>query len=303
MTIVRKIKNSLVPVIKRLRWIPDRYFLSIIYFMKYRRILHLRNPKRFTEWIQWYKINYRNPIMLRCVDKYEVREYVREKGGGDYLNKLYQICNRGNEIDFEKLPHQFVIKTTSGSNGENIIIVKDKTNINVSKTIKEVDAWLGKDYPGMLREWAYSNVEVNPRIIIEEYLENDPSEGLTDYKFYCFNGKPFICQLISDRFHAEHIDFYDMNWNRLEGVVGLNPKAKNSLTPHPIPRNLQAMVDLATKLSEGFPYVRVDLYNIEGKVYFGELTFYPGSGFGRFTPDSFDFELGSYFGKDPTLVL
>lgn len=298
MPIVRKIKKALIPVIRRLNWIPDRYFLSTIYFMKYGRKLHLRNPKRFTEWIQWYKINYRNSDMLRCVDKYEVRQYVSEKGRDEYLNRLYQVCNRGQDIDFEKLPNQFVIKTTSGSNGENILIVKDKTSLDIPKTIKVVDSWLGKDYPGMLREWAYSNVEVNPRIIIEEYLENTPTEGLMDYKFYCFNGKPVVCQLISDRFNEEHIDFYDMNWNRLDGVVGLNPKAKNSSKPHPIPKNLQQMISLATDLSKGFPYVRVDLYNVNGKIYFGELTFYPGSGFGRFNPDSFDFELGSFFEED-----
>lgn len=119
--------------------------------------------------------------------------------------------------------------------------------------------------------------------------------NLTDYKFFCFNGEPVICQVISERYSNEHIDFYDTNWKRLDGVVGLNPKATNSADGFPKPRNLDKMLEVARVLSQDFPFVRVDLYNVNGKIYFGELTFYPSSGYGCFNPDSFDFKLGELF--------
>lgn len=142
----------------------------------------------------------------------------------------------------------------------------------------------------MLQKWG------GGKYLIIKILNNF---NLADYKFYCFNGQPVVCQLISDRFTEEHIDFYDLEWKRLDGVVGLNQKAKNSPHYHNKPKNLDQMIDLAKRLSEDFPYVRVDLYNINGEIYFGELTFYPGSGYGSFTPDSFDYKLGKLFSIMP----
>lgn len=282
---------------KSCAWLPDRIMLSLQYYILMHRWPDLKNPKRFTEWIQYYKMHYRNPDMLRCVDKYEVRSYVEEKGCGEYLNELYQICDDASEIDFEKLPQKFVIKTTNGGNGDNVLVVKDKNSLDINATIHKVNSWLKKNYSNTSREWAYSGASNNPRIIVEKFLENsDTNDGsLIDYKFFCFNGEPFICQVISERYSDEHIDFYNTEWKRLDGIVGLNPKATNSADGFPKPKNLDKMLDTARSLSQDFPFVRVDLYNVNGKIYFGELTFYPSSGYGIFNPDSFDFKLGELF--------
>lgn len=294
------------------KFLPDSVMISLQYRILLGRWPRLKNPKRFTEWIQWYKMHYRDPKMLKCVDKYEVREYVKEKGCGKYLNELYQVCNTAEEIEFDKLPQKFVIKTTSGGNGDNVLVIKDKGLLNKEETKKLVNSWLHKNYSDTSREWAYSAAARKPRIIVERYLENENSllqndsnhdkrnyeaisSELLDYKFYCFNGHPVLCQLISGRYSEEHIDFYDLDWNRLENVVGLNPNATNSQRKHTRPLNFNSMVECAEKLSEDFPYTRVDLYNINGDIYFGELTFYPGSGYGSFKPDLFDTELGQKF--------
>lgn len=282
---------------KSCAWLPDRIMLSMQYYILMHRWPDLKNPKRFTEWIQYYKMHYRNPNMLRCVDKYEVRSYVEEKGCGEYLNELYQICDDAAEIDFEKLSQKFVIKTTNGGNGDNVLVVKDKNSLDLNATIHKVNSWLKKNYSNTSREWAYSGASNNPRIIVEAFLENsDTNDGsLIDYKFFCFNGEPFICQVISERYSNEHIDFYNTQWKRLDGIVGLNPKATNSAEGFPKPKNLDKMLKVAQVLSQDFPFVRVDLYNVNGKIYFGELTFYPSSGYGFFNPDSFDFKLGELF--------
>lgn len=305
----QKVRHQLMRLGK---YLPDNIMLSLQYRLLLGRWPNLKNPQRFTEWIQWYKANYRDTKMLTCVDKYEVRDYVKSKDCESYLNVLYQLCNNAKEINFEKLPKSFVIKTTSGGAGDNVLIVKDKNNINYSDIIQKVNSWLSKNYSDTSREWAYSKAAKKPRIIVEQYLENtqdannseqlsEPnanskySSELLDYKFYCFNGQPIVCQLISGRYTEEHIDFYTLEWKRLEGLVGLNQKAKNSLYPHKKPKNLDQMIEVAKRLSEDFPYVRVDLYNIGGRIYFGELTFYPSSGYGHFSHDSFDFELGKLF--------
>ncbi|MBD5274661.1 MAG: carbonic anhydrase [Bacteroides sp.] len=292
------------------KFLPDSIMISLQYRIILGRWPNLKNPKRFTEWIQWYKIHYRDSKMIMCVDKFEVRKYLKHKGCEKYLNILYQICKTANEIDFDSLPQKFVIKTTSGGGGDNVLIIQDKKSIDYAKTIEKVNSWLKKNYSNTSREWAYSGAASNPKIIVEQYLENQLDitntnckishkysiiPELTDYKFFCFQGNPIVCQLISGRYTDEHIDYYDLEWKRLDGVVGLNKNAKNSLNPHPKPANFEEMINLAKRLSEDFPFARVDLYNINGNIYFGELTFYPGSGYGSFKPDSYDFELGKYF--------
>lgn len=271
--------------------------LALQYWLISHRWPDLKSPKRFTEKIQWYKIHYRNPLLLQCVDKYAVQKYVEKKmGGRTILNDLYQLCDTADKIDFTSLPDRFVIKTTDGGNGDNVLIVKDKKSLDIAKTIRKVNSWRNKKYYVVSREWAYKGAKKS-QIIVERYLEDkgNAEGGLNDYKFFCFSGKPYVCQIISDRFSEEHIDFYDMDWNRLVGLVGLNPQATNSPKDWPKPKNFERMVEIARILSADFPFVRVDLYNIDGKIYFGELTFYPASGYGSFRPDSFDFELGEQF--------
>lgn len=271
------------------KFLPDSIMISIQYRILLGRWPNLKNPKRFTEWIQWYKMHYRDPKMLRCVDKYDVRSYVEEKGCGKYLNKLYQICNHAEEIDFDNLPKKFVIKTTSGGSGDNVMIVHDKKVLNIPDAISKINSWLTKDYSNTSREWAYSSSVRNPRIIVEEYLECNNS-SLDDYKFFCFNGKCKYFKVDFNRYTNHQANYYTRDGLMVNVTEeGFTPDPNYKIVSN---EDLFMMIELAEILANDFFFTRVDLYNVQGKIYFGELTFYPGSGYGSFKPDSFDFELG-----------
>lgn len=272
-------------------WLPDRIMLSLQYYIIMHRWPNLKNPKRFTEWIQCYKMHYRNPDMLRCVDKYEVRDYVKERGCDKYLNELYQVCSDASEIDFEKLPQKFVIKTTNGGSGDNVLVVKNKDLLDFNATIRKVNSWLKKNYSNTSREWAYSKASDNPQIIVEKYLENS-NLSLNDYKFFCFNGKVEYFKIDYDRYTHHTANYYNREGVLLDFEETGFPI--NDSKPS-LPYNLSEMIKVAESLSKEFPFVRVDLYNTNGEIYFGELTFYPGSGYSGFTPDSADIDLGKYF--------
>lgn len=272
-------------------WLPDRTMLSLQYYIIMHHWPNLKNPQRFTEWIQCYKMYYRNPDMLRCVDKYEVRDYVEEMGCGQYLNELYQVCDDASEIDFEKLPQKFVIKTTNGGSGDNVLVVKNKDSLDINTTIHKVNSWLKKNYSNTSREWAYFSASNNPKIIVEKYLENSNS-SLNDYKFFCFNGEVKYFKIDYDRYTHHTANYYDRNGVLLHFEEIGFPINKSMPS---LPDNLSEMITVAENLSKEFPFVRVDLYNTDGKIYFGELTFYPGSGYSGFTPDSADITLGKYF--------
>lgn len=278
---------------KSCAWLPDRIMLSLQYYILMHRWPDLKNPKRFTEWIQYYKMHYRNPDMLRCVDKYEVRSYVEEKGCGEYLNELYQICDDASEIDFEKLPQKFVIKTTNGGNGDNVLVVKDKNSLDINATINKVNSWLKKNYSNTSREWAYSGASSNPRIIVEKFLENSAT-SLDDFKFYCYNGKYRFLSIDKDRYGNHTRAYFNSDMEFLPEVTG-NYNRVNEAPK--LPDNISQMVETAEHFAKDFPFVRVDLYNVQGKIIFGELTFYPASGYSPYNPDDFDFELGKYFKK------
>ncbi|MGT2681929.1 ATP-grasp fold amidoligase family protein [Streptococcus porci] len=276
-------------ILRLLKFIPDRIMLKIQYRIKLKRKLDLNNPKRYTEKIQWYKLYYRNPVMMECVDKYSVRNYIHRKGLDDTLNKLYQVVNSPDDIDFSKLPAKFIIKTTNGS-GTNII-VKDKSKLDIEKTKRELSDFLQMAEASAGREWAYGGS--SKKIIIEELLEDTSNEdnGISDYKFLCFNGKPEYVVYDKDRFSNHKRNFYDMEWNYIK-VDSDCPCFEDSVEK---PANFDEMIKVAEILSSDFPAVRVDLYNIKGRVVFGELTFYPWSGYVQYDPDSFDFDLGKKF--------
>ena len=270
-----------------LNWIPDWIMIPMQYKIHTGLTLHLRNPKRFTEKLQLYKLKYRNPDMLRCTDKYEVRSYVKEKGMGDYLIPLIGVYNKAEETDFGALPRQFVAKTTDGGGGNSVFICKDKEKIKEEEFFARMKKWM-EEPKGLHagREWAYEN-HFPRRIVIEELIGNEKMKDLPDYKFYCFDGKPMYCQLIQDRATKETIDFYDMEWNHMP-FYGLNPLHG----PAAKPQGFEQMTEIAANLSKGYHFVRVDLYNVEGTTFFGELTFYPASGYGHFTPDEWEERLG-----------
>lgn len=281
-------------IFNTLRFVPDGIMLRAQYFVKLHRWLDLNKPQRFTEWIQWYKAYYRNAEMPQCTDKYLVRDFVKKQIGNDkYLNKLYQVCDNAKEIDFNSLPQKFVIKTTDGGNGDNIFICQDKHSINIKDVIQKINGWRHKRYENISREWAYTGA-TNSRIIVEEYLEdsNNKDGSIDDYKFLCFNGKFQYLWVDKNRYSDHRRGFWDRNLNFLSDVKSDH---KTFDTPPVLPPNIKEMISLSEKLSAAFPFARIDWYNLNGVIVFGEITFYPWSGYVQYTPDTFDFELGNCF--------
>lgn len=278
-------------ILRILSWVPDSVMLRVQYRIKMGFWPNFKHPTRFTEKLQLYKMRYRNPIMSQCVDKYDVRKYVEGKDLAHILNDLYELCDFPEDINFDTLPDKFVVKSTTGGGGLDVIVVKDKMKIDLENIKRTVASWRchkpGAKSSG--REWAYSGMG-KTRIIIEKYLENAQGRELTDYKFFCFNGEPKCVQVDTGRFDGHRQNYYDMQWQSL-GVHCTYPEGE----PQPIPQNYEEMKSIAVQLSAEFPFVRVDLYNVDGTIYFGELTFYPSSGYGKFHPDAFDLTLGSYF--------
>lgn len=290
---VFKSQSTRFAVLNALCWIPDSIMLRIQYRMKLGRWPNLKHPTRYTEKLQLYKMKYRNPVMYQCVDKYEVHKYVEGKGLGSILNKVYGIYDKVEDIDFAKLPNKFVAKTTGGGGGENVAVIRDVANTNLEELRRELALWLKDMGASYGREWAYDGIKRN-RIIVEELLEDDdnPDGSIDDYKMMCFNGKFKSLWIDKGRYSDHHRGFWDENLNFLPNVYSDHDTFKE---PPTLPENMDEMVKIAEKLSEDFPYARVDLYNIRGRIVFGEITFYPWSGYVKFTPDTFDFELGSYF--------
>jgi hypothetical protein len=256
----------------------------------------MKNPKRFTEKLQLYKLKYRNPDMLRCTDKYEVRSYVTQKGLGVYLIPLIGIYDAVDEINFDMLPNQFVAKSTDGGGGNQVLVCKDKSILAEEDFRNRLNDWMAarKVKKQVGREWAYEN-DFPRRIIIENLIESSiPNDDLIDYKFFCFAGKVSYIYGISDRKVGQSAKFgiYDADFNKLD--VLRNDELPQEVTL-PEPQNFEQMKKIAEELSNDFPHVRVDLYNVAGKIYFGELTFYDGSGYMTFNPDSFDEEMGRAF--------
>lgn len=291
-------RKILYLIARALFFLPDSWMLWLQYLIKNKRLLHLNNPQRFTEKLEHYKIHYRNNEMQICTDKYAVRDYVAEKLGTDkYLNKLYQVCENAEDIDFEKLPSQFVIKTTDGGNGVNIVVCRNKENLNIPDTINLIKSWKTIKYEVLSREWAYewaSKGDRKPKVIIEKYLESKENEdgSIDDYKFLCYDGKFRYLWIDKNRYSNHKRGFWNEKLDFLPNTFSDHPTFEEAI---PLPENINEMICVAEKLAKGFPFVRVDLYNINGSIYFGEMTFYPWSAFVTFTPDSFDYELGKFF--------
>ena len=250
------------------------------------RKLNLNQPKRFSEKLQWYKLYARKPLMAMCANKLTVREYIKKCNYGYLLNDILCVFHCAKEINYDKLPNQFVLKCTHGS-GMNII-VKDKSKIDKRKISLMLAAWMHQDNYWSGREWVYRDM---PRhIIAERYLEDETGE-LRDYKFYCFNGKPAFMQLEIGRGTVHNTrNFYDMEWKLLPFGKEL---PHNAEVKEPCPLRFDYMKKIATDLCKPFQYVRVDLYQTKDKIYFGELTFFPAGGAPDFVPDEYDEIVGN----------
>lgn len=279
-------------LLRVLSFFPARLMIKIQYLIKLNRFMNLKYPERFTEKIQHYKIFYRNPEMLYCVDKYLVRQYLKTRSCEQYLNELYGVYEKAEDINFAELPSRFVLKTTDGGGGENIFICRNKSTLNIPDLIRTVNNWRNKKLNTMTYEWAYIGAK-SSRILVERYLEDSKNQDLSidDYKFFCFDGKVMYYVVDIDRYSGHKRNFYDKNSNLLN-VSSDCPTTDREI---PLPEGFDEMVFVAEKLSTGFPFVRIDLYYVYNKVIFGEMTFYPWSGYVQFNPDSFDFELGKYF--------
>ena len=287
-----KTGKSRALILNALRIVPDSVMLPFQYRIKLGRKLNLKNPQRFTEKLQWYKMYYRNPVMHQCVDKYRVREYIKAKGLEDILVPLIARYDSIEEVEWDKLPGQFVMKTTHGGGGLNVLICSDKAKLDFIE-IKNKLSFKNEPVKNntLGREWAYYGLQ--PGLVVEELLVNqdNPAAGMNDYKIFCYNGKPKYIVVDVDRYIGHKRNFYDVEWNNLH--IGSDCPASDRDIEKPV--GFEKMLEIAGKLSEGFPYVRVDLYNNGGKIYFGELTFYPWSGYVQFEPDEADFEFGKHF--------
>lgn len=245
----------------------------------------LAAPKRFSEKLQWLKLHNRDPQQTILADKHSVRAYLEERGHGDLLCKQLACVDSVGALDFSALPDRFVIKASHAS-GWNLIC-KDKARFDQLQARRQMAAWLRMGIYWNGREWPYRNMP--RRIVVEEFLE-DSSGELRDYKFYCFNGTPRFIQVNSGRASADHAqNFFDLDWQLLPFGKDLAPRPDIDI---PRPAALQSMIEISRELAQGHAFVRVDLYDVSGRVVFGELTFYPASGLPDFIPDDQDFVCG-----------
>lgn len=262
---------------------------QIYYFSKFKKKINLKNPKTFNEKLMYLKLNEyeNNELVTKCSDKYKVREYVKQCGLESTLNELIGIYNNADEIDFEKLPSKFVLKCNHAS-GFNIIC-EDKSKLDIKKAKRQLNKWLKTDYWKYVAEMQYKNVE--RKIICEKYLKSKDENSIEDYKIYCFNGKPTICLVcIGRNLGKPKKFFFDQDWNLLK----INKDSKELSNEYVIekPANINEMYEYAKKLSKPFKFVRVDLYNYNGKVIFGELTFTPAGCVSTSYIDNWDDKLG-----------
>jgi len=249
------------------------------------------NLVTYTEKMQWEKMYRRDPIKTQLTDKYAVRAWVAERIGEEYLVPLLGVWDKFEEIDFNKLPQQFVLKTNHGS-GTNVI-VKDKRQLNLKRTKCIINDWMRIDF-GYFTGFELHYSEIPRRIIAEKYLETDRGE-LQDYKFLCFDGKTHYCWVDMGRYSTHTRNVYDLDWNLQPWNQAFYGVSKE---PIPKPRNFEKMIELATVLSAGFSHVRVDLYNVDGRIYFGEMTFTNGSGLDPIVPQEYDRMLGDLWRID-----
>lgn len=264
---------------------PQLYLEKYYYYMNKDKI-DLNNPQTFNEKTNWYKLNYKNDLMPICADKVRVHDYVKGCGLEHILVKRYGVYNNLKEIDLSILPDQFVIKNNSDSGG--FYLCKDKSKFK--KGAKYVYKRMKKDYSNVRLEWPYKHIE--KKLLIEELIKTKDGKAPNDYKIFCFNGEPKIVFVVTDRAKHCYFDFFDLDWNHLDCYQGYN--FNNPNTPKQ-PENLKEMLEYAKILSKPFPFVRVDFYNENGKVYFGELTFFHDAGNVPFYPKEADYKLGELF--------
>lgn len=284
-----KIRRFYLKQLRKMRFLPPKIYTRISYEYYTGKKLDLENPIEFNEKIQWLKVYYHPRILTQLVDKYAVRTYVEEKIGGQYLNEIYGVYEKEEDVLFDELPNKFVVKATHTSSHN--LIVTNKKNLNKIKAIKSFRKWLSKNqYYRIGQEWAYKDVP--PRLIVEKFLKNDEESSLIDYKFYCFSGVAKFLEVHLDRADNHKRGFYDLSFNRLPyRYVSIKKSISSKIVK---PSNLEEMIKLSEILAANFPFVRVDFYSIRGKTIFGEMTFYPSDGRKDIIPDEYNKIIGDY---------
>lgn len=270
------------------RLIPDKLWIQIKYFQWFKKLPDLKNPKTFNEKLNWLKLYDRRPEYTTMVDKYDAKKYVSNRVGAKYvISVVGGPWNSFDEIDFEKLPNQFVLKTTHDCGG--VIVCKDKDSFDKEKAKIFLESHLKNNYYLTCREWPYKNVK--PRIFAEEYMKDGNNDFLPVYKIMCFSGEPKVIQTIqNDKQPNESIDYFDVNWN----LLNLRQNFPNSEEPLCKPERLQEMLEVARALAKDKVFLRVDLYVINGNVGFSEHTFYSDAGLAKFEPEIWDKKLGEW---------
>lgn len=263
----------------------NAFYLKVLYRYTMKKKLNLKDPQRYNEKMQWLKLHDRNPEYIKMVDKYEAKKYVADKIGESYIIPTLGVWDRFDDIDFESLPQQFVLKCTHDSGG--VVVVKDKKDFDVAAAKKLINRHLKRNYFWHTREYPYKDIK--PRIIAEQYMIDESGTELKDYKFLTFSGKVKTLFVATDREKGVRYDFYDTDFNHLP----LN-EYENAGREIAKPAGFEEMKVLSEKLSAGIPHLRVDFYDINGKVYFGELTFYHLSGMEHFEPEEWDYTFGEW---------
>src|SRR5690554_4763154 len=288
-TFVKKPKVLFIKLLQLVSPIlPDRIYLKMLFPLYTGYKLDLKNPRTYNQKLQWLKLYYRKPIMTKMVDKYEAKEYISQILGEEYVVKNYGVWNSFDEIDFDALPNQFVLKTTHDQGG--VVICKDKHNFDYRQAKKKLNKHLKVKHFYLTREWPYKNVK--PRILAEEYLNPNEDASFKDYKFYCFNGVPKVMYVSMGKHSGKMtFDYFDMEFNLLNIE---RPNIQNSGKQTTKPEQFDLMKELAAKLSVGFPHLRTDFYEVKGRIYVGELTFFQGGGLMPFIPQKWDYTLGDW---------
>lgn len=270
----------------KLKLLPDKAYLSLVYYAHFGKKINLDNPKTYNEKLQWLKLYDRKPEYTRMVDKCEAKKYVADIIGEEYIIPTLGVWDDSEKIDFDALPDQFVLKTTHDSGG--VIVCRDKAKLDIPAAREKLRKSLEREYFYWGREWPYKDVK--PRIIAEQYMVDESGTELKDYKFFVFQGEPKMLFIATDRGIDTRFDFYDMDFNHLPFLNG----HANAVKEIHKPKSFEQMKELAAKLAGDIPHLRVDFYDVNGHIYFGELTFFHWSGFVPFEPEEWDERLGSW---------
>lgn len=270
-----------------LNWVPDEWYLKILYWLIFKKKLDLGDPQTFNEKLQWLKLHDRQPIYTTMVDKCEAKKYVASKIGEEYIIPTLDVWDSFDDIDFDLLPDQFVLKCTHDSGG--LVICKDKSKFDVQSAKKKINQCLRRNFYWYGREWPYKNVK--PRIIAEKYMTDESGTELKDYKIFNFDGEPKLIQVDYDRFVEHKRNLYTTDWKYIEATIQYPTDAGHRINR---PRQLEKMLEIARVLSADIPHVRTDFYCINDRTFFGELTFHHGSGFEKFTPESLGEKMGEW---------